>query len=188
MTIKCTELSFLTISFFKLSLSNWKELKPQIKRLVDLDLEKDRIDICYSDYFKYNNRPPYMIPFIHLIEDELLDFFNGAGMSVQTPDKWQMWSQTYKGTDSHPLHNHGFGNLSAILYLDFDKELHQPTRFWQPLPDPFFGTIKHYQPEVEEGDIVFFPSTISHECPASNSETYRSIIAFNVPIADQSVQ
>ena len=123
MTIKCTELSFLTISFFKLSLSNWKELKPQIKRLVDLDLEKDRIDICYSDYFKYNNRPPYMIPFIHLIEDELLDFFNGAGMAVQTPDNWQMWSQTYKGTDSHPLHNHGFGNLSAILYLDFDKEL-----------------------------------------------------------------
>ena len=182
------QLPFFSISFYKISLPNWQERKQRIKDIIGLNPEENRIDICYSDYFKYNNRPPYLVTFVAEIREELSYFFDNLGVKIAPPQEWQMWSQMYVGQDSHPLHNHGFGSLSAILYLDFDKELHQSTRFWQPLPDPFTGTIKHYQPEVEEGDIVFFPSTISHECPASNSETHRSIIAFNVPIADQSVQ
>ena len=129
-----------------------------------------------------------MYKFIEVIQDELVGFFDSAGVLVEQPSEWQMWTQMYTGADHHPLHNHGFGNFSCILYLDYDKEKHPSTRFWTPMPDPFFGTVTHLHPEVEEGDIIIFPSTIYHECPPTNSNIPRTIVAFNVPIADQSVQ
>jgi|TARA_B100000287_G_scaffold318984_1_gene302786 hypothetical protein len=188
MSIKVEQIPFFSISFWRLSLSNWEQKKEIIKELVDLKPDQDRIDICYSDFFQYNNKPPYMYKFIEVIQDELVEFFNSAGVLVEQPSEWQMWTQMYTGADHHPLHNHGFGNFSCILYLDYDKEKHPSTRFWTPMPDPFFGTVTHLHPEVEEGDIIIFPSTIYHECPPTNSNIPRTIVAFNVPIADQSVQ
>lgn len=181
------QLPFFSISFYKISIPNWQERKQRIKDIVGLNPEENRIDICYSDYFKYNNRPPYLVTFVAELREELSYFLDNSGIKVEPPEEWQMWSQMYVGADSHPLHNHGFGNLSAILYLDFDKEHHQSTRFYSPLPNPFFGTVEPYQPEVNEGDIILFPSTILHECPPSYSDIPRSIVAFNIPIADQNV-
>ena len=76
MSIKVEQIPFFSISFWRLSLSNWEQKKEIIKELVDLKPDQDRIDICYSDFFQYNNKPPYMYKFIEVIQDELVEFFN----------------------------------------------------------------------------------------------------------------
>lgn len=178
------QVTLLSINFFKIPISDWKVKKEQILSLIDLYNEDKRIDCCYSDYFMYNNRPEYMPKIIGMIADELQEFINQSGISVYPVNQWQMWSQRYINGDFHGVHNHGFGHLSAILYVEFDKDKHQSTRFYTPIPNAFTGIIDNLQPDVEEGDLILFPSTILHECPPSNCPESRTIVAFNIPIGE----
>ena len=183
MSIKVEQIPFFSISFWRLSLSNWEQKKEIIKELVDLKPDQDRIDICYSDFFQYNNKPPYMYKFIEVIQDELVEFFNSAGVLVEQPNEWQMWTQMYTGADHHPLHNHGFGNMSGVLNLEHDPALHSSTRLQCPHLDPLFGRLTMMElPDVNEGDIILFPAALGHESTANLHDEPRTIMSFNIPI------
>ena len=37
-------------------------------------------------------------------------------------------------------------------------------------------------PEVDEGDILLFPSTLLHEATINTSNVKRTVMAFNIPL------
>ena len=91
-----------------------------------------------------------------------------------------MWSQKYNRKSEHPAHNHGNRGFSFILYLKFDPMKHKSTRFYCPFSDFFTGEMITFAPEVEEGDLIAFPSPILHSSDLHTADTERMILAFNL--------
>ena len=90
----------------------------------------------------------------------------------------QDWFNQYDpGTGSeHPFHVHTGGhiNCSGIYYVE--------------LEDKSLGTIlresdsPEFQPEVREGEILFFPSNVWHRSPPNNTNTRKTVIPFNISL------
>lgn len=100
------------------------------------------------------------------------------------------WYQVYKNNEYQEWHDHMPSTLSAIHFLNFDKE-HKAPMFEDPIRalrsimnSTCMGqcTIKPttYTPDVEEGDIIVFPSYLLHTIPAKQYETHRVTIALNL--------
>ena len=90
-----------------------------------------------------------------------------------------VWHQSTFKEQNHGLHNHGYHGFSGVLYVDFDKTVHEPTNFVFPYWDPLTGEQKVYVPDVDEGDVLIFPATLSHFQPPSHHDKQRLIISFN---------
>ena len=72
--------------------------------------------------------------------------------------------------------------ISCVLYVDYDKNEHRPTKFYAPFTNPYMGVIETISPPVEEGNIIAFPSTLLHECPPCESSMPRTVFSFNIPL------
>lgn len=91
------------------------------------------------------------------------------------------WIQTTKDSMCHRIHNHGPLGYSAVCYLKFNPEVHQPTHFVGPFHNISTGNINQFVPKgVGEGSLIFFPSMINHFTVPSFSEEERTILSFNL--------
>ena len=77
------------------------------------------------------------------------------------------------------FHNHGALGYSAIFYAQLEDD-HSPTSFFSPFLDFIEGNVIEYVPEVNEGDIIFFPSCLTHQCRVVQSSTERIVFSFNI--------
>jgi hypothetical protein len=84
-----------------------------------------------------------------------------------------VWFQQYIQNDFHSFHVHERTSWNCVYYLEFDKDT--PGTTFKNFFDKSF-----YTPEVEEGDIIIFPSFIRHTSLPNKSKTRKTIIAFNV--------
>ena len=91
-----------------------------------------------------------------------------------------MWYQKYYKNISHGTHVHGAIGWSSVIYVEYDPNLHPPTRFYSPFRDIWSGDCTTFEEQVDEGDMVIFPSTIMHEAPPNMSDVRRTIISYNL--------
>ena len=167
------------ISFFQTKVENWSEHKDRILSLLDLE----QCDDHYTDYHKNNAK---------LIESNEFASYGEEVVDVLRPALEQfnevypnniniklMWAQKYGSGHLHQIHNHGALGYSAIFYAQFDGT-HKATSFYAPYMDFIEGNVLEYVPEVSEGDIIFFPSVLMHQCHPVQSDTERIIISFNI--------
>jgi len=177
----------------KVAVSDWENKKSKLLKLIDFSDTSDQYcDSCDTDFYKYNNKAPYLNEFIDIVQtdlDKLVDYYThlfrnryGGDYPFKSFDKWTLWSQRYGKRQYHGVHNHGLMKISCVLYVEFDDKLHFPTTFYSPHPNPYFGNTDKVSPPVVEGDIVTFPSVLLHESPASQTETPRTIMSFNIPL------
>ena len=177
----------------KVAVSDWENKKSKLLKLIDFSDTSDQYcDSCDSDYHKYKAVAPYLNEFIDIVQtdlDKLVDDYThlfgdryGGDYPFKSFDKWTLWSQRYGKRQYHGVHNHGLMKISCVLYVEFDDKLHFPTTFYSPHPNPYFGNTDKVSPPVVEGDIVTFPSVLTHESPASQTETPRTIKSFNIPL------
>ena len=189
------------INIFKYSITNWEEKKPKLLSL--LDFSDDGVlqsgDTVHTDFYTEKGNPSYFEDWIDILKDDFNDIFNQGDILVPPPmgydseerkhllctpkeSPWQLWSQSYDNGHYHGAHNHGVGNLSCCLYLEFDPNYHLGAKFYSPYVDPWTGFYSDATPQVEEGDILMFPSMLLHEAPNNQSEVRRTIMAFNIPL------
>lgn len=83
------------------------------------------------------------------------------------------WFQTYTKNNYHKKHNHE-GHYSCVFYVELPDPIIS-THFYMPSSNE-----KFYFKEVEEGDIILFPSLIFHESPLIEKETKKTIISANM--------
>jgi len=80
------------------------------------------------------------------------------------------WYQQYKKNDYHSWHIHKFSVFSNIYYVDLDN-IGSKTRF------------KHLDTEfdidIEEGEILTFPSSFIHCSQPNKSDIVKTVISFN---------
>ena len=77
-------------------------------------------------------------------------------------------------------------HYSVIHFLQFDKERHRAVEFIDPNSkvNRRYITTDRYRPEIEEGDIIIFPSHLTHfVAPSEPTPDYpRITVAFNINI------
>ncbi len=94
----------------------------------------------------------------------------------------QVWFQKYENNMDHPVHNHGPTGYSSVCFIEYNNNFHKPTTFVSPFGKCTTGEVELYQPDVEEGDIIFFPSRLLHYAPINLSNKVRIIMSFNLVI------
>lgn len=170
-----------SIKIIKYSILDWESKKPKLLEMIDKS--HSSWNECDTDYFTSNGRAPYFDEWYSLLESDFDEIRSKVPLPFKGPEEWQLWSQTYNRGDYHSLHNHGMGNMSAVLHVEFDPEEHTSTTFCSPFPDPFFGRIENLSlTDVQEGDIILFPAMLGHECRVQQSDKPRKIMSFNIPI------
>jgi len=169
------------VTLFHYTVPNWSHYKPLLlnkippyKRGGDtvstdfLHQEKDSNGRCIGAYFDL---------FDEFIKQPLEQFFQDTGQPIFIRN---VWTQRARKGDYHVPHNHGSNGYAAVLYADYDPDIHSATSFMCPYTQFFTGDHMEFNPNVKEGDIIFFPSQLLHYANPNTSDKERVILSFNM--------
>ena len=132
-------------------------------------------DGFYTDYGQAQ-------PWRETIWDEFIEP-NIRPLLKDTHTKLQdIWAQQYINQAGFTAHQHQTVGFSCVLYAEFDPEVHWGTTMFRPYLDPndLSNSGSVTTPEVEEGNIIIFPSWLLHQVTPSDTQVPRTIVAFNL--------
>jgi len=135
------------------------------------------------------------------------EFLIKAGFN--THQQWEVrkkyWYNYGKRGAYQEAHDHLNGplpvNYAAIHFVKFNKDVHKGTVFYNPLE----GVLKSTQPttkdhlrpndyqklqhivDVNEGDMIFFPSYVPHSVITQDSDEERLTVAINLSIFESGI-
>lgn len=128
------------------------------------------LDISRCDYkVSYDSRPwtdalqPYL-------ENALSEMYSELGYSSYSIHN--IWFQQYNTGSTHGWHTHTKCQWTNVYYLDMPEDAPKTE-----LIDPWSREL--ITMDVEEGDILMFPSFVVHRAPTNQSTTSKTIISFN---------
>jgi hypothetical protein len=84
-----------------------------------------------------------------------------------------IWYQQYNENSMHDWHNHAECQYTNVYFLELND-----SSLSTEIKDPF-DFNKTIQYNVQEGDILSFPSFLLHKSPKNVSNTRKTVIAFN---------
>ena len=126
---------------------------------------KKEMDLFIEDYFsKILSPPKTVIPYIT-----------------------QSWLNYTEPKESHHKHNHANSYISGVLYINANKA-HDKITFSHNRYDQiklsntkwnFFNSETWFFP-VESGDVIMFPSRLTHEVKPTEGKDIRISLSFNV--------
>lgn len=103
-----------------------------------------------------------------------------------------IWYNSYNKNVYQERHNHFPDHFSMIHYLEFDSKEHYGTKFFNPnlnsltfTQQQLFLRMNQSSQEfddIEEGDIIFFPSFVDHLVKPNNSRKRRTTVALNLKL------
>jgi hypothetical protein len=111
----------------------------------------------------------------------------------------EIWLNAYEKENFQEPHSHLPGFYSGIHYICFDPEEHTGTTFQNPMeqlytfmfnPDSLDiekneHVLEGFDIDVEEGDIILFPSHLRHYVRRNTSKHLRMTISFNINRVDE---
>ncbi len=143
----------------------------------------DKVLIEYNDnvWTNYHNDKEYLNKEIsELLNEELIEF--AKILNFQEIKIESSWFETAKSSNFHCPHNHGLTGYSAVCYVDFNKKYHEATNFIAPFTNFINGNLLKDKPNVDEGSLILFPSSLIHYTNPNCSNEKRMILSFNVTI------
>lgn len=139
--------------------------------------ENHNDNITETDFFYPNPRRLYEPLFMTIVKDvvkQLSNEFVDAGSTEFKSKLHHPWYQRYSKSDTHSWHDHAYdATLSIIYYLELPRGT-PSTEFL----DPYTGRV--HRPRVKEGDVLMFPSFVSHRSPENKSDQIKTIISMNL--------
>ena len=151
--------SLFSIPIAHYEIENWRTNKERILNALPAFQEEhlESNGEQYTDFFHQDEQllPAYADTVIAIIEPYLAEFTERRRIEFT-----DMWCQTsYKG-QKHGIHNHGHSGWSAVIYVDFDPEVHRAKRhnFVSPFNNPWSGRLQTFIPPVKEGVYGYFSS------------------------------
>lgn len=162
------EIAF-SVPIYKYKVQNWDVKKKRLLDLFDSFEHRVVVNVITS---------PFDIK-TDILSEEIKIFEKEVGMNFYSSE---IWFQKYNHNMDHPVHTHGPTGFSVICFIEYDKNNHKPTTFVSPFSNNFNGELTRYTPDVEEGDIIFFPANLLHYAPTNLSKITRTIVSFNLKI------
>jgi hypothetical protein len=162
------------VSVLQYTVPNWSYYKPiLLGALPPYEKGDDTVSSDYLDKSKSN----YLHIFDEFIEPVLQQFRRDVGHAAYIKN---VWTQRARKCDHHCVHNHGSNGWAAVLYVDYNPNIHSATTFLSPFTEASSGDHMDYTPDVKEGDIVFFPSQLLHYANPNTHDKERVILSFNM--------
>lgn len=164
----------LGINFFKFSVENHKDIKSELMDLISISPKTDTRDkkgpnsqYVDTDYWHKGKKLYHdvLVSAMLKIDDRLLEI-----TGTDKLESW-FWYQTYTGNQYHEWHVHPKAHLSSVYFIDL-PDTRDATNFYD------MRNKKIFRPEVEEGDVVIFPSYIPHTSGPLHGER-KTIISTN---------
>lgn len=160
------ELAF-SVPIYKYKIKDWENKKKKLLNLFDSFQHKVINNVITSPIDIKTN---ILLDEIKLFEEDTqMKFFSG-----------EVWFQKYEHNMDHAVHTHGAIGFSSVCFIEYDKTVHSPTTFISPFGNHITGELERYRPDVEEGDIIIFPSNLLHYAPVNLSNKTRIIMSFNL--------
>lgn len=162
------------VPILSLQCSNWSIKKEKIKNLNPVfELKKG----TYTDFF-HNNKKNIDAAF-EIFYEEIVQFKNF--FKFQVTNIKDFWFEKSLKNNYHGVHNHGAIGYSAVCYVDYCEESHEPLVFVSPFNGFVTGeNLVHRPNSVKEGTIIFFPSSLLHFTYPNISEKERLVVSFNL--------
>lgn len=167
------------VPLIHLKVENWESKK---QNLLDL---YEQVLIEYNDnvWTNYHDDALHLNESVaSLLKDEIIQFGNFLGFKeIKIRSSW---FEKANQDNFHCPHNHGMKGYSSVCYVEYDKSQHEATNFISPFTNFITGDLLKYSPKVEEGSIIFFPSSITHYTNPNKSNKERKILSFNLSILE----
>jgi len=158
-----------SVPIFKYKIQNWNIKKKQLLDLFN-NLEHKVVGNVITSPIGIKTN--ILLEEIKLFEKELgINCYSTA-----------VWFQKYDISMNQAVHTHGATGFSSVCFIEYDKNKHKPTTFVSPFGNYITGELERYKPDVEEGDIIFFPSNLLHYAPINLVKEVRTIVSFNLDI------
>jgi hypothetical protein len=140
------------------------------------DEEAENIRVWENDFIKSIS---------NIFQEERKIIYECFGNPTEHPQKTcyvgNCWFQEQKKGMFHPPHTHGFCGLSAVCFVNYDKNEHTATEFLSPHTSYDTDTHEYYVPkDISSGSLIVFPSNIIHYTHPHNSENSRIILSINI--------
>ena len=162
------------VTLLHYTVPNWSYYKPiLLEGLPPYERGGDTVSTDHLD----KSKSKYFDIFDKFIEPVLTEFRRDIGHEVYIRN---VWTQRAKKGDHHCPHNHGSSGWAAVLYADYNPDIHSATTFISPFTEFSSGDHMDFTPNVKEGDIVFFPSQLLHYANPNTSDKERVILSFNM--------
>ena len=167
--------SFYTIG----KLPNHNELKKQVLQNIsqsktDTLLMQDSYYSDSVDKLDWSRARDFSRPWVQLLKPHIENYLNklAAALGYQSAIIEEFWFQQYVTGNAHGWHTHG-SNFTGVYYLELDEsspktEIIEPSR-----------QNKKIVMDVNEGDILMFPSYVIHRAPIINNNIRKTIVSFN---------
>ena len=166
-----------SVPIFHLYAADWEEKKEKLIEIASrANFERKEGEYCPSDY--YDEQQSYWYELQPLITPEIQRFVDRTGENFMVD---RFWFERGGPGQCHLVHNHGATGYSAVMYIEFDEEEHEPTHFICPFNEFTQGLQQSYVPrDIKSGSVIFFPSAIHHYTVPSQSEKPRLILSWNL--------
>jgi hypothetical protein len=162
------------------SFSNHKEIKQQLLNLIDTaDFESVKFENVETNISKTDWQISQEInrKWLQLILNPLVDHMKTVYSHIGYDSLLikDIWFQQYLNNSEHGWHVHS-SNFTNIYYLEMPEGTPK-TQIINP-----FNQTDIIELDVNEGDIVTFPSFIIHRAPKNISNFRKTIISFNADV------
>ena len=185
---------------FKYKFDNPKELNTKLSKYIydlrDKDtegLKRSNKGGWHSQNFKLTEKDSIQFKFAVKIQPYIVNAFQNFGWKIKDKNIRisEMWAIINKKDDFNVIHTHPNCFLSAAYYVKASKncgkfEVEHPNSA-KKYAFPEIEKRNEFNLEVasidiEEGDLLLFPSYLPHKVSQNNSDQDRIVISFNVDI------
>jgi len=190
-------ITFYTTKFwYNFNENDW--FKTQIVPIIEKDINKNNsrlinenwdCNVSTNFHLDCNILNEYKDLYTYVIKDFLYAIeVNEKSFNGYTIDK--IWYNTYEKNTYQERHDHFPHHFSMIHYVEFDSKEHFGTKFFNPhllstqfLPEQISNRmvqqVKEFD-DIEEGDIIFFPSFVQHLVKPNKSNKRRITVSLNL--------
>ena len=183
---------------FQYKLDNYEDHNKELSKYI-YDLQKEdskgqklsNVNGWHSPFFNLNSRETVGYKFLVKIQPYITDVFKSYGC-VFNPQKVKcsgMWAIINKKGNFNTEHIHPNSNLSGAYYVKAPKNCgkfkvinpHSISRDkFPPRENPNELNRLVAEHEIEEGDLLIFPSYLPHSVLPNQSDDDRIVISFNI--------
>lgn len=168
------------IPLVHLKVQNWQTKQEQLLNLLESIKPHVGFDsTLYTDFWN-KSRPDYSAEVTNIFTHELAEAARIIGHRLDIKD---VWFEITKKYNFHTPHNHGPTGFSAVCYIKYNQKAHSSITFLSPFNDFISGHELFYSPELNEGDILFFPSALVHFTEPNIDKGKRIIVSFNLKLS-----
>ena len=193
-------LKFFPEPIFKYKVENFKDFNEELSKYIYSLKDKDNNGVAksnkggwHSKDFELKKKDSIQNKFAIELQKYILNVFQNFGWKTENKNIriQSMWAIINKKGDYNVVHTHPNCHLSAAYYVKAEKgcgrfQIEHPniakSHFYPEIIKKNELNILAAGTEIEEGDLLIFPSYLPHKVSENKSEQDRMVISLNVDI------